>query len=255
MSFKKNFNLLRFPGLASTNQTLKWLHQREALDEYTVVVCSSQTAGKGQLGNHWESEPHKNLTFSLLLKPDYIQIHEQFLISKAVSLGILEALQEYGTGFSIKWPNDIYYQDKKIGGILIENALTRDVISSCIVGIGINVNQTAFVSDAPNPISLKTITGNELDLEKLLTQILQSLETYIEVLKSSDAHVLDCMYLGKLYRKEGFHPYKDENGAFIASVLGINPYGHLELITDTGEKRSYAFKEVEFVVGGVITEY
>ena len=248
MSFKNNFNLLRFPGLASTNQTLKWLHQKEALEEYTVVVCSSQTAGKGQVGNHWESEPHKNLTFSLLLKPVYIQIHEQFLISKAVSLAILEVLKAYGLDFSIKWPNDIYYKDKKIGGILIENSLTRDVISSCIVGIGINVNQTVFVSDAPNPISLKTITDNEFDLEKLLTQLLQSIEKYINILKSSNALMLDDMYLDELYRKEGFYPYKDENGAFNASITGINTYGHLELKTDKGEKRSYAFKEVEFVV-------
>ncbi len=248
MSLKNNYNLLRFPGLASTNQTLKWLHQKESLDEYTVVVCSSQTAGKGQVGNHWESEPHKNLTFSLLLKPVYIQIHEQFLISKAVSLGILDVLKEYEHGFSIKWPNDIYFKDKKIGGILIENALNRDVISSCIIGIGINVNQTVFVSDAPNPISLKTITGYEIELDKLITQILQGLEKYIDVLKSSNAHALDDMYLGKLYRKDGFHRYKDGNGEFNASIIGISPYGHLELITDKGERRSYAFKEVEFVV-------
>ncbi len=248
MSCKNNFNLLRFPALASTNQTLKWLHQKESLDEYTVVVCGSQTAGKGQVGNHWESEQDKNLTFSLLLKPTYIQIHQQFLISKAVSLGILEALKEYGSEFFIKWPNDIYYQDKKIGGILIENSLSRDVISSCIIGVGINVNQTIFVSNAPNPLSLKTIVGQELELEKLLMQVLQSLEKYIDVLKSSNAHALDDMYLGELYRKQGFHPYRDENGVFLASIAGINPYGHLELITDIGERRSYAFKEVEFVV-------
>ncbi|SMO87397.1 BirA family transcriptional regulator, biotin operon repressor / biotin-[acetyl-CoA-carboxylase] ligase [Saccharicrinis carchari] len=248
MSNIKYFNILRFPALASTNQTLKSLHQTDPMEEYTVVVCDSQTAGKGQAGNHWESEAGKNLTFSILLKPAYVQIQDQFLISKAVSLGILDALKTYSSGFTIKWPNDIYYQDKKVGGILIENALYQNRIGTSVVGIGLNVNQTVFVSDAPNPVSLKAIRGKALDPGKLLNQILPNIVKYLDTLRTAGPDSVNRLYLAQLYRKNGLYCYRDENGEFKARITGINDYGHMLLKTDEGQRRSYAFKEVEFVM-------
>ena len=126
------------------------------LPHATVVSTYNQTAGRGQRGNSWESEPHKNLTFSVLLKPQHIIAREQFYISEIVSVAIVNTLRKYiiDQPIAIKWPNDIYVNDDKICGILIENTLSGYSISQSIAGIGININQQTFLSNAPNPISL-----------------------------------------------------------------------------------------------------
>ena len=245
----QNFNILRFEELSSTNNKLKELKQNQNLEEFTVVQTYRQTAGKGQAGNSWESEEKKNLTFSTLLKPSYVEILEQFIISKAVALGITDVFNSIRPGFSIKWPNDIYYNNKKIGGILIENAIRQDCISESVIGIGLNINQTKFVSDAPNPISLKSITGKNFDLDEMLLRTLERIAGYVNMIKNGESESLDKLYLDQLYRKSGYHLYNDANGEFRAQITGINNYGHLELTTQEGERRSYAFKEVEFVIG------
>ncbi len=248
MSKETFFNILPFERLASTNNKLKSLKLTDSLDEFTVVLTDDQTAGKGQAGNSWESEPNKNLTFSLLLNPTYIEIQDQFIISKAVALGILQFLKYYSPDFSIKWPNDIYYKNNKIGGILIENSICQNLISDSIIGIGLNINQTDFMSNAPNPISLKNITGNEFDLETTLHKILESIANCINQIKLGNIESLNELYLKNLYRKDGSYLYKDKEGAFYASINAINQYGHLELKTTEDEKKCYAFKEVEFVI-------
>ncbi|WP_430931935.1 biotin--[acetyl-CoA-carboxylase] ligase [Saccharicrinis sp. 156] len=248
MSVKYPFNIVRFERLPSTNNQLKSLRKDQAIPEFTVVITCAQTAGKGQAGNSWESEPGKNLTFSLLLKPTFIEIQNQFVISKAVALGIIDVFMNFSQDFSIKWPNDIYYRNQKIGGILIENAISRNIITESIVGIGLNINQEVFTSDAPNPVSLKNITGTDIELNNLLEQVVNAILKYLEKIKTLNSDSLNRQYLNNLYRKEGFHPYKDANGEFMARITGINEYGHLELETSHGDKRSYAFKEVEFVI-------
>lgn len=125
-------------------------------------------SGRGQRGNSWESEPFKNLTFSLLLRPEHIPANRQFLLSEIVSLATVDVLNRYATGFSIKWPNDIYWHDKKIAGILIENVLSGSTFSRAIIGMGLNINQKNFYSDAPNPVSLYQITGRTYKIEKIL---------------------------------------------------------------------------------------
>lgn len=248
MSSIDQFKLYPFNQLASTNNKLKELKRETRLNEYSVVITPHQTAGKGQAGNSWESEKGKNLTFSLYLKPNYIEIQDQFIISKAVALGILQVFNTYSEGFSIKWPNDIYYQNKKIGGILIENALCQNKLSESVIGIGLNINQTKFISDAPNPISLQTILGKSFDLDEVLNAILLSILEQVELIRTGKIFDLDKLYMQHLYRNQGMHLYKDENGKFEASISGINNYGHLELKTQDDENRSYAFKEVEFLI-------
>ncbi len=243
------FDIKWFDELQSTNVTLKSLVRESPLKEYTVVATKYQYAGKGQMGNKWESSANKNLTFSVLLKPQYVLVQDQFIISKAISLAIHRVLCKLANGFSIKWPNDIYYNNKKVGGILIENSLTSNVISESVVGIGINVNQESFISDAPNPLSLIQITGKELGIDKLLDDILLSIHEYIEFMKSgSDYSTLNEEYINCLFRNEGFHLFKDKSHLFYASIKGISEYGQLILQSENGVENTYAFKEVEFVI-------
>ena len=221
-----------------------------------VVVAEYQTAGRGYGSNTWESERGKNLTFSVLLHPTEIPADCQFRISEAVSVAICETLERWFRPLSpsdsspnsgeqvvtIKWPNDIYVGDKKICGILIENQLRGRLISDSIVGIGLNVNQTVFRSDAPNPVSLAQLTGHEEDREALLQAFLQRLSATIKMTPEA----LMEAYRSRLYRREGFHRFSDSLGEFEAKVMNVLDDGRLVLLDTEGKARMYAFKEVVF---------
>lgn len=205
-----------------------------------VVVADYQTAGRGCGTNRWESERGKNLLFSMLIHPKDVPASRQFRLSMAVSLAICEALEELIGDVSIKWPNDIYWRDGKICGILIENTLTGAVIKDCIIGVGLNVNQRVFHSDAPNPVSLWQISGQDTDRDALLHHIL---ERFGQLLTQD----VRQRYLSKIYRRKGFYPYADEKGAFMAEFVDVKDDGHLVLRDDGGTWRTYAFKEVRFI--------
>jgi BirA family biotin operon repressor/biotin-[acetyl-CoA-carboxylase] ligase len=159
----------------------------------------------------------------------------------AISLAIVDALGQLVGDLSIKWPNDIYWRNGKLAGILIENRLQGNLIKDCIMGVGLNVNQRAFHSDAPNPVSLWQITGQETDREQLLQEILKSLD----VLLATD---IKDRYMKMLYRRKGFHPYTDKDGVFMAEIVGVEDDGHLLLNDEDGLQRRYAFKEVQFII-------
>lgn len=243
-----NFDIHWHNKLDSTNIFLKNELLKGHLEECYVVCAKSQFQGKGQGSNKWESAPNKNLTFSLLLKPNFVEIQAQFIISKAISLAIIEALNQLKPGFCIKWPNDIYYEKNKIAGILIENSLSQNQLSTSIIGIGLNVNQTKFISDAPNPISLAQIMDKETDVDNLLDKLLTSIKVYYELIERGEVSFLNEAYLNALFRKDGIHEYRDDEGYFSASIKGISEYGHLILNTTNGQEKTYAFKEVEFVL-------
>lgn len=156
----------------STNNYLQSLCSEQKVEELTVVVADFQTSGRGQRGNSWESAPGKNLLFSTVIFPEFLEARRQFLISQVISLAIKEELDTYTSDISIKWPNDIYWKEKKICGMLIENDLMGRNINQSIAGIGININQEIFHSSAPNPVSLLQITGEEHDLFKTLKNIM-----------------------------------------------------------------------------------
>ena len=227
-----------------TDSTNRWLRDCTggqspcAINE--VVWADYQTAGRGQGTNTWESERGKNLTFSILLHPVDLPANRQFLLSMQVSLAICEALGEHIGDLSIKWPNDIYWRNAKIAGILIENRLQGQVIRDSIVGVGLNVNQRQFHSDAPNPISLWQICEHETDREQLLKDILAALDRLL-------GQEVRERYLSMLYRRKGFHPYVDKDGAFMAELEDVEDDGHLLLCDDSGAHRRYAFKEVTFI--------
>lgn len=235
---------------SSTNSFLARLCREGKAKEYHTVIAERQTEGRGQRGNSWESEPGKNLTFSMVLYPT-LKAKEQFRLSMMTAFAVIHALKSYTDGFSIKWPNDIYWKDKKIGGILIENELESGFIIQSIIGIGLNVNQTTFHSPAPNPVSLQQILGVEIDKLELFQKILAGLiggYHFLEHRNSNAWEVVRNLYLDHLYRKEGYHPYRDANGEFKAEFQSIEPDGHLVLRDEEGKTRRYAFKEVEFIL-------
>lgn len=239
--------ILRVKETASTNSLLRKLVAEEALPEGSVVIVESQTAGRGQIGNVWESEPGKNLTFSVVLYPTCIQARQQFLISQIAALSVKETLDFYTDGVAVKWPNDIYWKDKKICGMLIENDLSGYSIYSSIIGIGINVNQAVFRGDAPNPVSLVQIIGKEVELEEVLNRFLHLFYGYYFTLLQDKGEEIRSRYQSALYRNQGLYTFKDEAGLFEACIHAIEPTGHLLLRLPEGEIRRYAFKEVSYI--------
>lgn len=212
-----------------------------------VVVAEYQTAGKGCGKNSWESERGKNLTFSMLVHPSErplrIQAKEQFRITEVVSVALCKTLQSYiYNKVEIKWPNDIYVGDKKLCGILIENRLQGAEIKDCIIGIGLNVNQREFLSDAPNPVSLYQLTGKELDRDELLKAFLENFEQEWQN-KANGSE-----YRELLYRKGKDEFYEDKTDRFVAKLTDVLPDGRLLLVDEASRERTYAFKEVAFIV-------
>lgn len=236
---------IKLEETASTNSWLKELNRRQRVEEGTIVRAISQTAGRGQAGNSWESESGRNLTFSILLRPQAFPVRQQFLLSEMVALAVQELLSEELPDITIKWPNDIYHADRKICGILIENEIEGDLIVSSVAGIGLNVNQTEFRSAAPNPVSMKQITGKEYDLDSLLENLADRLFEQYKLLQSQPGE-LSARYFSRLYRSNGFFSFWDQNGEFAAKITGVKPEGNLVLTTESGEERSYLFKEVSF---------
>lgn len=243
-----------FLWLEQADSTNTWLKLQLAsadagrLSHGFVVAAVEQTAGRGQRGNSWEAEPGCNLTFSVLLRPDNIDAAEQFYISEAVALAVADAVDAHLAAHSqscrVKWPNDIYVGDQKIAGILIENSLAGRRIDSSICGIGLNVNQREFRSDAPNPVSMAQLTGVETPLEPLLADIRRRLLGYLTPLNRDSLHRI---YISRLWRGTGIWQWRDctAGDTFAGSIASVAPTGHLTIAEPSGRIRTFAFKEVE----------
>ena len=244
---KLSGRIIEITETASTNEYLRQLHQTERLSEGVTVSAQFQTHGRGQMGNSWESEAGKNLLFSTILFPAKVEIAKQFVISQMVSVSMQEALEQYVKPVTLKWPNDLYYGKKKLAGILIENDICGKNIALSIVGIGVNVNQEVFTSGSPNPVSLKQILGREVDKKQLLRIYLERMSHNYALLNKKKSDEIGQKYHSSLFRKEGFHPFRDEHSLFAARIEKVAPTGYLHLVTENGEKRKYFFKEIEFV--------
>ena len=240
--------ILRVAETTSTNSLLHELVIKESLLEGSVVVADFQTAGRGQIGNVWESEAGKNLMFSTVLYPTCIPANRQFLISQIAALSVKETLDSYTDHVTVKWPNDIYWKDKKICGMLIENDLMGRNISQSIAGVGININQEVFHSSAPNPVSLFQITGKQYDIFNILEHIMLRIQIYYDLLQKNNTALITAQYERSLFRKEGMYRYKDVNGEFMANIVCVEPEGRLILEDETQTKRGYMFKEVEYLL-------
>lgn len=246
---------MHYAKLDSTNHFLRELikAQEAYLPDYLTISTDYQTAGRGQRVNDgWESAPGKNLLFSVLIRPKRVPIVEQFLISEAISLAIVDVMEAYSDDIKIKWPNDIYYKEKKLGGILIEHAIQGQNIEYTIAGIGINVKQTVFHGSAPNPVSLATITGEVLDRMPILELLRERIEARCELLFTGEedaANELQVEYLSKLFRFDEDAYFCDELGTFRGRIIGVSPEGVLTIKhQDSGENLDYLFKEVRHVL-------
>lgn len=221
----------------------------EEIPEGTVVVTAHQTAGRGQRGNRWEAAPGENLTFSLLLRSSFLRAAEQFRLSIAVALGVYGALGEHlDEALKVKWPNDLFYGDQKLGGMLIENTLQGYGIAESVVGIGLNVNQLEFAVSTAT--SLRRITGQPFryDLEILLARVLEGLEAEYLRLRQGGYEAQKGRYLAALYRYQEWHPFRAADGrVFNGQILGVDEAGRLALQTESGV-RYFGVKEVGFIV-------
>ena len=234
-------------NLSSSNSYAAKLLKTEAVQEGTIIYTNFQAAGRGQTGNSWESEDGKNLLISLILYPFMIKPSDQFIISKIISLGICDYLRQHTANVSIKWPNDIYVNNDKIAGILIEASIIRDEIENIIVGIGLNINQKKFKSDAPNPVSLGLITGEKYNIEECLKSLSAFLDRRYKQLLQEKRSAIDREYLTTLYRYEEWSEYSDTNGSFEGRIISVNASGRLQIEDHRGRIYEYGFKEVEFL--------
>lgn len=232
----------------STNNYMKSLLLKQKVKEGTIISADFQTGGRGQRGNGWMSENGKNLLFSIVLYPDAVKANEQFLILQVVSLAVADFLRKYTDGITIKWPNDIYWREKKICGILIENAIEGDQIKESVCGIGINLNQESFDSSLPNPVSLKQITGEYYKQSIMLGEVRELLFSYYEQLRRGEIQIIAENYRDSLFRKTGYHLFNDNTNDFIARIKNVAPDGTLILETESGDERRFAFKEVRYVL-------
>ncbi len=233
---------------SSTLTYIRELQKEQLLEDGFTVYTGFQSAGRGQKGNSWESAQDKNLLFSTILFPPKLKANQQFIISQLVSLAIFDVLNKETDQISIKWPNDIYWKNKKIAGILIENDIMEDMIYRSILGVGINLNQEAFESKAPNPVSLKQITGKSYEIIDILFEILKNIDQYYNSLESPENFTtIRKRYKESLYRKDGFHRFANNNETFDARIYDIEESGILVLETQDGDIRRYAFKEVRYI--------
>ncbi len=230
----------------STNDYLTNLLKKGQPEEGLVIIAEYQLKGRGQRTNNWYSEAGENILLSILLYPEFIPVEEQFLISKAVSLGINDFLSTYIENIKIKWPNDIYYKDSKIAGILIENTILGNKIGNTIIGIGVNINQSSFPDNIYNATSLNIITGEKLVHKDLINKLLSFINTrYIQLL-NGDLMKINEDYLKNLYLLNKYHDFKKDKKTINGRIIGISDIGRLIIETSGGRKMEFNFKEIEF---------
>jgi BirA family biotin operon repressor/biotin-[acetyl-CoA-carboxylase] ligase len=231
---------------STNNYAIGQVYENE-VEEGTVFLAHDQTAGRGHFANKWESEAGKNLTFSIFIQPAFLPVYQTFMLSKVVCLGIENCLSKFIDDVKIKWPNDIYVNDRKACGILIENGIMNSQIRQSVIGVGLNVNQARFYSDASNPVSLKLISGETYDLDALLKEVLQSIDYYYAQLVAGKFEYLDQEFHDRLYRFDEWHAFKDENHHYTGKITGVNEIGQLRIQEKDGPMHEYHFKEVVYL--------
>lgn len=241
---KYGFKVYEFSELDSTNNEAERLMGPD-LEDRTVILTYKQTAGRGQMGNSWESEPDKNVLMTVVFRPDELAVENQFDLSMMISLAVYDVVSRYVQGCTIKWPNDIYVGEKKIAGILIEQNIKGRFVETSLCGLGLNVNQGKFSESLPNPVSLYQLLERELPRENVRDELLEAIDRRYRWLL--DDNSLRHDYLNVLYRRTGIYDWEDESGVFQAEIEGINEYGQLVLLDSDQQKRVYGFKEVKYL--------
>ncbi len=244
-------NIIELEETFSTNRYALELLSNSRISEGTVISVVNQTSGRGSYGNFWESEKGKNLTVSIILYPTFLSFEKQFMLNKVTSLSVYDMLVQINSGqeaVMIKWPNDIYTDNKKFSGILIENTIIGSTFKHSIIGIGININQEIFVSDAPNPTSLKISTGKTYNLKECLSILCSCFNRRYTQLKNFEFKTLDEDYLSALYRMNKSALFIFQKQLITAMIKGVAESGKLLIEKLNGEMIECDFKEVEFVI-------
>lgn len=239
-----NFKINHVQETSSSNTYLKNLSIKTGCDEGTVIMADFQTDGRGQGDNQWHSHKELNLLASILLKPE-IDAEHFFSITSMVSLAVLDVLKEFGVSASIKWPNDIYVEDFKIAGLLIENSLVETKITKSIIGIGMNVNQSDFPEWITNPISMAKLRNREFEIVDILNSLLAQLHRRYAQVKEHCFTELLSEYNYKLYRKGMRCNFESDAGSFRAKICEVGAKGEFILFTESGETKSFLFGEIK----------
>lgn len=245
------FNKLYVDQVDSTNLEAMRLIREVAVTIPAVIVAGEQLSGRGHGNSSWESEAKKNLCLSLIIKPEFIKASEQFLLTKITSLAVMKLVSKYipAESIRIKWPNDLYAGDKKMAGMLIQNVVKGHLLDHCIIGVGLNVNQQTFVSDAPNPVSIIHYHAEELNLESLLDEFLHIFSYYYDAAHSKMMQQrLHDAYLKALYRYNEWSDFEKEGSVFRGLITDVDPFGQLLVQLKDGSQRKYGFKEITFVL-------
>ncbi|MBT0810783.1 biotin--[acetyl-CoA-carboxylase] ligase [Litoribacter ruber] len=235
------------PECHSTNDEAMQLYKQGKAREGSIIITDKQTKGRGQRGNQWFSEPSKNLTFTLVLSPSFLDASQQFDLNIMITLAVQEVLAQYTPDIQVKWPNDIMHRyEGKLGGVLIENSVSTRGIDMSLVGIGLNLNQTDFAF--PGPTSLAKLTGSQVEVWEILRLIVKTVENYYLRLKRGEVELLRRLFIQNLYRYNEWSAYRDPmDGEFLGKITGITTEGKLKIEKESGQLNQYAFKEVEFL--------
>lgn len=237
------FRVREYEELRSTNTEAERVGWDE-LEDKMVILTYKQTQGRGQVGNHWESEPGKNISMTVVFKPRELPAGQQFAVSMVIALGACDFISRYVAGCTVKWPNDIYVGDRKISGILIEHSIMGRYVGGSLCGIGVNINQEHFLSDAPNPVSLFQLIGGKMPRGTGVGGVAGLYWTALRI--DTGLRGLERDFLKVLYRREGMYHWEDERGVFRASIRGVNEFGQLVLEDEGGNERVYGFKEISY---------
>jgi BirA family transcriptional regulator, biotin operon repressor / biotin---[acetyl-CoA-carboxylase] ligase len=238
--------VIRLRTIDSTNNYANSLLINNEIVGETVVRADFQTAGRGQSGTTWYSEPYNNLTFSLVLFTGYLNAKNQFSLLQTISLALKEFLIANGIQAFIKWPNDIISNERKICGILIENSVTNDFLTHSVIGIGLNVNQEKFNSFRPGAISMRKITGTLYDIDDVFHSLLFHISRKLELLKNVKFRKIKRDYLEGLFRFKEQVDFIAGDKKFSGKIIDVESTGRLVILSDTGRKRKFLFKEVGF---------
>ena len=242
-------NIIKLQKVDSTNTYAAELLKTRKVEEGTIIWAKEQTAGRGQGNNRWESEPEKNFTFSWIIYPEFLPPENQFQLNKVIALGVLDFVRGFSLKgiLSIKWPNDIYLEYNKLGGVLINNIIAGGTIDSSIVGIGLNINQMDFVRDLPNPVSLRQVLGYELSLQTELEHLVHFLENRYHQLRSGELGKLENEYRSQLLGYQQWRKFLVKGLPFEGKIKGVDEFGRLMVISRKNENLLFDHGEIEFL--------
>jgi BirA family biotin operon repressor/biotin-[acetyl-CoA-carboxylase] ligase len=243
--------VIRLSRIDSTNRYAMDYLDKHHLPDGSLIIAQEQFRGKGTGLNQWESEPGKNLTFSVVLHTNFLPPERQFMLNKVFSLALHDFISTLlgRSSASIKWPNDLYIGTKKAAGMLVQNIIQGSTLITSVVGIGININQDVFVSDAPNPVSLKNVSGEEYDVDRCLIDLCSYMDHRYNQLRKSVFDLIDRDYITNLFRIGEYCFYSLKGRETEARICGVDRFGRLVLETREGRTIVADQKEIGFLVG------